>query len=205
MIRVKICGITNIGDAVTAVRLGADALGFVFADSPRRVTPAQAAEIIAQLPPFIGTVGVFVNAAKKDVLRAIRLCRLGAVQLQGEENDKYCASLRNYCTIIKAIRISGAASLKQVKNYTNIDAYLFDAFEANRHGGTGHCFNHTLLKKTPIGKPYIVAGGITPKNVRTIIRSSRPYGIDVSSGVEKAPGVKDAEKIRLLIRRAKHC
>ncbi|MDD5746493.1 MAG: phosphoribosylanthranilate isomerase [Candidatus Omnitrophica bacterium] len=205
MIKIKICGITNLPDALTAIRYGADALGFIFADSPRRIRPEQAAKIITSLPPFVPCVGVFVNAPQKEAARIARLCRLSAVQLQGEEDDKYCASLRNYCTIIKAIRVNDKTSLKQTADYTQVDAFLFDAYEPDRYGGTGQCFKHAWLRNARMTKPFIVAGGITPENVCDVIRSSRPYGIDVSSGVENAPGSKDGKKIRRLIQRARKC
>jgi phosphoribosylanthranilate isomerase len=203
MTKVKICGITNSVDAFAAVACGADALGFVFAESPRRIDPEKAARIIAGLPPLVTTVGVFVNAPKQDVVRVLRQCRLQAAQFHGEEDDAYCAYFQKYCTIIKAVRIAEPDSLKITKTYRHVDAFLFDTYEQEKQGGTGKIFAHSLLKKFTGTRPYIVAGGMTPDTVEKMLKSIRPYGVDVSSGVEKKPGIKDIRKMRLFVQRVK--
>ncbi|MBU1087750.1 MAG: phosphoribosylanthranilate isomerase [Candidatus Omnitrophica bacterium] len=199
MTRIKICGITREIDALAAISLGADALGFVFAKSPRRISISLAKKISAALPPFISKVGVFVNAEKQDVLKIVQACNLDAVQLHGDESDKYCAFFKKYCKIIKAFRVKDKTVLKAVSTYKNVDAFLFDAYDPERYGGTGKIFVHDLLKNVKFFKPIIISGGINPVNVKKIISLLKPYAIDVSSAVEKQPGIKDPQKLKALI------
>ncbi|MBU1043230.1 MAG: phosphoribosylanthranilate isomerase [Candidatus Omnitrophica bacterium] len=199
MTRIKICGITQEKDAVAAVALGADALGFIFAKSPRRTSLVQAKKICAALPPFISKVGVFVNAGQQDVLKAVKYCGLDTIQLHGDESDKYCAFFKKYCKIIKAFRVKDKSVLKVVSSYKNVDAFLFDAYDPECYGGTGKIFAHDLLKNVKFSKPIIISGGINPENVEKIISLLMPYAIDVSSAVEKQPGIKDLKKLKALI------
>ncbi len=203
MTKIKICGITNINDAKTAVKWGADALGFVFTRSPRRINPKRAAKIIGQLPIFVSKVGVFVNAKKAEVLKVLKICKLDVLQLHGEESDKYCAFLRKYCKIIKAFRIKDRSSLKNIRAYRNIDAYLFDAYDENEYGGTGKSFNIKHLKNLKLKKPVIIAGGLTNQNVKSIVRRLRPYAVDVSSRIEASPGKKSEKLMQSFIRAVK--
>ncbi|HEV2320339.1 MAG TPA: phosphoribosylanthranilate isomerase [Verrucomicrobiae bacterium] len=200
--KVKICGITNLADAQAALASGADALGFIFYEkSPRYVSPSNAAEISRQLPPFIMRVGVFVNAPEEFVLGAIRICGLTMLQFHGEEPPEYCSrfGLMN----MKAFRVHGPETLENIPKYET-DAYLLDAFSSTALGGTGERFNWDLaVEAQKFGKPIFLAGGLTAENVAGAIRKVRPFGVDVSSGVESVAGIKDHVKIRAFITAAR--
>jgi len=201
-VRVKICGITNAEDALAAVDAGADALGFIFfAGSPRFVEPAVAQRIIARLPPFVSTVGVFVDETFENVERISGLTELTAIQLHGNEPPAFCAALT--LPVIKAFRIRDKSSLDQLKNY-DPSAFLLDSYVPGQLGGTGAKFNWEFaLEAKPLGKPIILAGGLTPDNVADAVVKTLAYAVDVSSGVEFAPGRKDAVKMRDFIAAAK--
>ena len=201
-VKVKICGLTNAPDALAAAQAGADALGFVFYDqSPRRVSVEAAAAIIPSLPPFIVKVGVFVNAPEDLVFRAIRQCGLNLLQFHGDESPEYC--LQFGLMSMKAFRIRDAASLDALPNYKT-DSWLLDAFAPDKLGGTGHTFNWDLaIAAQKFGRPIFLAGGLTPENVAEAVRRVRPYAVDVSSGVESAPGQKDHAKVKAFISAAK--
>ncbi len=203
MTKIKICGITNYKDALNAVKYGAHAIGFVFADSPRRITPAKAARITKKIAPFISCVGVFVNAPKKQVLNVINNCRIDTVQFHGDEDNKYCAFFQKYCKIIKAFRIKDSYSLKQIGGFRNVDAYLFDAFDKIKRGGTGNTFDRNILKNKKFGKPIIISGGLNSANVSGIIKEFTPYGVDVSSSIEYKPGKKNARLMRDFVKNVK--
>jgi phosphoribosylanthranilate isomerase len=201
-VKVKICGITNLEDGLAAVAAGADALGFVFYDaSPRKVSIEGVAGIIRQLPPLILKVGVFVDAPPELVLRAIGECGLNVLQFHGDEPPEYC--LQFGLMSIKAFRIRDAASLAPLKQY-HTDAWLLDAYAPDKPGGTGAKFNWDLaLEARDWGRPIFLAGGLTPENVAAAVRQAQPFGVDVSSGVEAAPGRKDHAKLRAFIQAAK--
>jgi len=202
MVRVKICGITNIDDALLAIEAGADALGFVFHDnSPRYIAPDKAAAIIAALPPFVQTVGVFVNLEADTINRTAEQCRLDLVQLHGDETPGFCAKMCR--RVIKGFRIRDITSLEPMVHY-RVAACLLDAYSPQEYGGTGLSFNwETAMIAKEFGTPIILAGGLTPDNVQEAVEKVLPFGVDVSSGVERAPGIKDPEKVREFIRRAK--
>jgi phosphoribosylanthranilate isomerase len=197
MTRVKICGITNLEDAMVAVEAGCDALGFVFAKGPRRVSVDEARAIIQSLPPFVKTVGLFVNEDPDVVREVAKICRLDLLQFHGDEDPEYCEGFD--LRVIKAFRIKDKESLKRIMEYRNVAAYLLNGFSKDSYGGTGTGFNWDLVKGIKVG-PIIVAGGLSPSNVKDAIRQLRPYGVDVSSGVESRPGKKDPKKIRDFIR-----
>ena len=201
-VRVKICGITNLPDGLAAAEAGADALGFVFYDqSPRHISIEAASVLIPQLPPFVLKVGVFVNAPEDVVIRAIRECGLNLLQFHGDEPPEYC--LQFGLMSMKAFRVQDTASLQAVLNY-HTDAWLLDAYSSSKPGGTGETFNWDLaLEAQAWGHPIFLAGGLTPKNVAEAVRRVRPYGVDVSGGVEAAPGRKDHAKVRAFIQAAK--
>ncbi len=196
--RVKICGLTNFADAQVAVEAGADALGFIFYEKSSRFVPLEtAAEISRNLPPFLMRVGVFVNAPADFVLRAIAECNLTMLQFHGDEPPEFCTqfALMN----MKAFRIRDAESLKEIPDYQT-DAYLLDAFSSTTLGGTGEKFNWDLaVAAQKFGKPIFLAGGLTPENIADAVRKVQPFGVDVSSGVESAPGKKDHTKVRAFI------
>ena len=201
-VKVKICGITSLADGMTAAEAGADALGFVFYEqSPRGISVEAAAAFIPQLPPFIMKVGVFVNAPEDLVVRAIRECGLNLLQFHGDEPSEYC--LQFGLMSMKAFRIRDAASLQALSGYPT-DAWLLDAYTPDKPGGTGETFNWDLaLEARGLGRPIFLAGGLTAENVAEAVRRARPYGVDVSSGVEAAPGRKDHAKVRAFIQAAK--
>ena len=192
MVRVKICGIRSLKDAEMAVEYGADALGFVFAKSPRQVDPLLAREIVRSLPPFIFTVGVFVNENRDSMLCTAEFCGLDAVQLHGDESPEYCGELP--FSVIKAFRVRSADVIGQMRDY-RVDGYLLDTFVPGRPGGTGKTFNWDIAARAAKEfKNVILAGGLNAANVMEAILSVRPFAVDVSSGVEDF-GKKDREKI----------
>ncbi len=201
-VKVKICGITSVADARLAIEAGADALGFVFYErSPRCVTPEAAAAIARELPPFPLRVGVFVDAPGELVLAAMTRCHLGLLQFHGDEPPDYC--LQFGVMSMKAFRIQSAESLQRLSDYPT-DAWLLDACAPGKPGGSGETFNWDLaLEAGKLGRPIFLAGGLTPDNVAEAVRRVRPYGVDVSSGVEAAPGRKDAAKVHAFIQAAK--
>ncbi len=201
-VRVKVCGLTNVDDALAAVEAGADALGFMFyAPSPRAVRPGSVADIIRALPPFVGKVGVFVNPSEEEVLHAIATCGLDTVQFHGHEAPEFCA--RFGVKVIKAFRVEDEESLKALPAYP-VGAWLLDSYVPGQFGGTGARFNWDLaLAAKKLGRPVILAGGLTPNNAAEAARRVQPFALDVSSGVEASPGRKDPAKMRAFIRAAK--
>ncbi len=198
-VKVKICGITDYQEAATAVELGVDALGFIFAKSLRQIAPQKARTIISELPPFVKTVGVFVNETP-DVIREItHYCGLDLVQLHGDESPDLCLSLMPYS--IKAIRIKDETSARAgMAYYGKARALLLDTFAKDKAGGTGRTFDWNLaVKIKKLKVPIILSGGLGPANVREAIRAVAPYGVDVNSGVEERPGKKSPELMEELM------
>lgn len=196
--RVKICGITREEDALAAVAAGADAIGFVFyAPSPRAVTPPQARTICAVLPPFVNVVGLFVDADSDEIDAVLDAVPLAALQFHGDEPGDACADFG--IPYIKALRMRpgfdvGAA----IGEYRDALGILLDTFDAGLAGGSGKTFDWNGIPRD-LGKPLILAGGLTPENVADAVRIVRPYAVDVSGGVEHSKGVKDADKMRAFI------
>jgi phosphoribosylanthranilate isomerase len=204
MTRVKVCGITNLEDALAALDAGADMLGFNFyARSPRYVSPADARGIIEGLPGNVTCVGVFVNeSAPAEVERIAREANLGAVQLHGDETPEYCRSLRGLATI-KALRVGADYNVEAAASF-GTDAVLLDAYVAGERGGTGHTFDWTLAALTRERIPrLLLAGGLNPDNVAAALAAVRPYAVDVCSGVETAPGRKSRELMRRFVKQVK--
>ncbi|HNQ91161.1 MAG TPA: phosphoribosylanthranilate isomerase [Verrucomicrobiota bacterium] len=201
-LRIKVCGITSREDAWAAIDEGVDALGFVFcAVSPRQVSPETAAAILATLPPFIAKVGVFVDAQPDVILETIARTGIDTLQFHGTEPPSFCSQFA--LKTLKAFRIHDHASLERLRDYTTA-AWLLDTFVPGAAGGTGHTFNWDLaVRAREWERPIVLAGGLTPANVATAIRQVRPFGVDVSSGVETAPGRKDRLKIREFVARAR--
>lgn len=201
-LKIKICGITNLVDATAAVEAGADALGFMFYEqSPRNVQIECVAKIVQKLPLWVLKVGVFVNPDPELVMTALGNCGLNLLQFHGEESPEFCASFG--VMSMKAFRIKDADSLTQIPNYRT-DVYLLDSHVAGKQGGTGEKFNWELaVEAKKFGKPIFLAGGLTPKNVAEAVYEVRPYGVDVSSGVESSPGKKDHDKIWSFIQAAR--
>lgn len=202
MVKVKICGITNLKDAKLAVELGADALGFVFAQSPRRIKPVDAVRIISDLPPLVNFVGVFVNASIKTVEKIIKICKIDTLQFHGDEPPEYCAHFRKARNVLKAFRVKDRNSLEALSAY-NVNGYLLDAF-AQVCGGSGRTFDWQLAKEAKrITSPVILSGGLNPRNVKDAIEIAGPYAVDVSSGVESQPGKKDFELMKEFMKAVK--
>jgi len=203
MVKIKICGIIRLEDALCAVESGADAIGFVFYQkSPRYITPERARDIILSIPPFITTVGVFVNE-DLNVLRDISsYTDIDIIQLHGDEPPEYCHSLGR--RFIKAIRIKGNFDIEKIKQYEQASAFLLDTYHAEIPGGTGEAFDWNIALEAKRYGRIILAGGLNPENVTEAIKRTRPYGVDVSSGVETdVKGIKDHDKIRSFIRKAR--
>lgn len=208
-VRVKICGITNLEDALAAVDFGANALGFIFfSGSPRHISVDPAAEIISALPPFISKVGVFVDSPVDGVLDIAGATGIDTIQLHGSESPADCVEIAaSKLTVVKAFRIKEAASLDSLETYRGThgaSAFLLDSYVSGQLGGTGAKFNWDLAVKAKLsGTPIILAGGLDPENVSDAVSKVAPYAVDVSSGVEISPGKKDHNKVRRFISQAK--
>jgi phosphoribosylanthranilate isomerase len=201
MMKVKICGITNIDDAMAAIDAGADALGFVFyAKSPRAVDRRVVADIVGHLPPFVTTVGVFVDEDRHVLHQSITDCGLHVVQLHGTETAAYCTAVGG--AVIKAVRPRTSTDYEGLADY-RVSAFLLDTYHVDVLGGTGLGIDWNLAAQAKLAAPIILAGGLTPETVADAVRRVRPYGVDVSSGVERAPGKKDHAKVRRFIASAK--
>ncbi|MCV6612745.1 MAG: phosphoribosylanthranilate isomerase [Amphritea sp.] len=199
IVRVKICGITRLEDALAAVEAGADALGFVFyAPSPRAVTVAQAAEIIRQLPPFVTTTALFVNETAEQIETVIAETGIDLLQFHGDETPEFCAQFsRPY---FKALRMApGIDVAAESVRYTAARGILLDAYRAGVPGGTGEVFDWDRIPEN-LDKPLILAGGLDHTNVAQAVAQVEPYAVDVSGGVELSKGVKDKSKITLFMR-----
>ena len=203
--KVKICGITSVDDAKVAVAAGADALGFVmYRKSPRFVEPAVVKAIVAGLPPFVLPVGVFVNEELDRVRGLMDDCGLALAQLHGDETAQYCQDLGR--PVIKALRLKDRGTflaLAEFHGRANVRGFLIDAFSNQAYGGTGQTVDWTLAQEAARSTPIVLAGGLTPSNVAEAITQVRPYGVDVSSGVELSPGKKDHAKVKAFIAAAR--
>ena len=196
MTKIKICGITNIEDAFLAIDSGADALGFVFyRGSKRYIDPENANNIISNLPPFITTVGIFVNQGLDEIIHTQEITGFDIVQLHGDEPPDFC---RNFSSVIKAIRVKENIDPILIESYP-VKAVLFDTFSEESYGGTGRSFVWDALKDLNTSKKIILSGGLTPENVFQAVRMVHPYAVDVSTGVEDYPGKKNPEKVKKFI------
>jgi phosphoribosylanthranilate isomerase len=201
-VRVKICGVTTVEDAVAAAEAGADAVGLVlYKESPRCISVEQAQAIVRELPPFVTTVGLFVNQPTHWVRVMADRCGVDTFQFQGDETPEYCDAFG--LRAIKAIRVRDAASLDRMREY-RVRAFVLDAYREGEYGGTGQTFDWNLAVAAKAHGRIILAGGLTPENVAEAIRRVRPFAVDVSSGIEgPVKGVKDHGKIRAFIQAAK--
>lgn len=191
---VKICGITRVEDALAAARCGARAIGLIFfPGSPRYIAPAQAADIVRALPPFVTAVGLFVDAAAEEVRAAVSRAGCQLLQFHGDETPEFCAQFD--LPYVKAVRVRpGVDLLQYARAHRAARGLLFDAFSPGTYGGTGSSFDWNLVPRS-VPLPVILSGGLNPANVAQAVRAVRPWAVDVSSGVESAPGVKDAARI----------
>jgi phosphoribosylanthranilate isomerase len=197
MTRIKICGITNIEDAIKAVELGAHAIGFVFSEGPRRINSETVRSISLSLPPFISKVGVFVNEEKEVIEQQVRLCRLDAIQLHGSDNHNAHHSFD--VPVIRAFRVADRDILTEISQ-SNENYFLMDTYVDRQNGGSGRTFDWNIAKAATKFGHVILAGGLSHQNVTKALDIVHPYAVDVSSGVEKSPGFKDHEKMRLFIK-----
>lgn len=197
-VRVKFCGITSIEDRDSAIRAGADAIGIVFfKDSPRFVPLERAEIIVKDLPPFISAVGVFINEDLRFIEECVEKCSLNAVQIHGDEDVQYCLKFKGLklrgVKLIKAIRVKNWESLAAIEDCP-ADAFILDAYKKGLYGGTGKGFDPSLATiANEYGRNIIISGGLNPDNVYSIIKEAKPYGVDVSSGIESSPGKKNIE------------
>lgn len=197
MVKVKVCGITNIEDALAAVEYGADALGFIFAPSPRQVKPEAVRAIVRELPPFITKVGVFADAKLARVTETLSTCGLDTAQLHGKEGPEYCSSL--FPRVIKVFTPGSLPSADELEWYT-VAAYMLD----REKGSDTRPQDLWLMARDIMGVGRVIlAGGLTPDNVAQAIRVAQPYAVDVASGIEKEAGIKDHSKMRAFIETAK--
>jgi phosphoribosylanthranilate isomerase len=196
---VKVCGITRAEDALLAAELGASAVGLVFwPKSPRRVSPEIARAIVAVLPASVVCVGVFVDQPIDDVRRTSQFARLGAIQLHGSEPVEYAQALLE--PVIKAVPVHDGFEAEALDRLPATITVLLDAHDPERHGGTGKTVNWEAASQAARRRPIVLAGGLTPWNVAHAVAVVHPYAVDVSSGVEREPGIKDAQKLRAFFR-----
>lgn len=195
---IKVCGVARVEDALAAAHHGAHAIGLVFyRPSPRYVAPALAREIIRSLPPFVTAVGLFVDATEAEVRETTALAPVGLLQFHGSESPAFCRQFA--LPYIKAIRVKAGTDLLQyARDYHDAKALLLDAFVEGAHGGTGQSFDWGLIPRT-LPVPVVLSGGLDARNVAGAIQQVRPWAVDVSSGVESAPGIKDAGKIAAFV------
>jgi phosphoribosylanthranilate isomerase len=196
--KIKICGITNMEDALLAADLGADALGFIFVKtSPRRIRPSAARKIIQELPPFVVPIGVVADTTREDILDLIEETRIGCVQLHGNESPKELAKFP--IPVYKSFRVNKEFNLETLRWYKG-SAYLLDTYVEGTLGGTGKTFDWEIALAAKAYGRIILAGGLTPENIAEAMKKVQPYAMDVNSGVESAPGKKDKNKLERLFK-----
>lgn len=198
MTKIKICGITNLEDALMAVEMGADALGFIFSEvSQRKISPERAEQIIPVLPPFIKTVGVFVNQSAEEIKEISAKTCIDVIQLHGHESPTFCRSFKQ--KVIKAIHVENKSDLFKMTEY-KVSAFVLDSKVEGKFGGTGRTFNWDFAVEAKKLGPVILSGGLNPENIAEAIDQVNPYAVDVASGVEVEPGVKDPDKVAAFIK-----
>ena len=203
MIKIKICGITNKEDAITASKLGVDMLGFVFYKKSKRYVEAKIVRDIAnELPPYIAKVGIFVYENKDKVIEIAEDCLLDILQFHGDEDPDYCRSFKGSYKVIKAFRLKDKSSLKGINDY-DVDFYMLDTYSTAAKGGTGKSFDLKIIEDFEFLKPVILSGGLTPENVAQVIQRFPPYGVDASSGVEASPGKKDPDLMKKFVEKVR--
>jgi len=202
------CGMTRIKDIEMGIAVGLDALGFIFYDkSPRNVTPDFVRSVVAKIPPFIDCVGVFVDRDKKEVEEIVEYCGLSHAQLHGNEDPKYCERLERFaspCHVIKAFRVGDQSKSTNFSPYDDVvHGYLLDTYIKGNAGGTGEVFDWSLIDRLGLQRPVILAGGLSTDNVEDAIKLVGPFGVDVNSGIEIEPGIKDHSKLKEFVRKVR--
>jgi phosphoribosylanthranilate isomerase len=200
------CGLTRTRDVEFGVSQGLDALGFIFYDkSPRNVFPDFVRGVVSKLSPFVDSVGVFVNRDREEVEEIIEYCGLSHAQLHGKEDHKYCERVEQNvspCHVIKAFRVNESTTSSDFTPYNDIvHGYLLDTYAKGNAGGTGEIFDWNIINRLDLQRPIILAGGLTPDNIEKAIQTIMPFGVDVNSGVEVEPGIKDHSKIMDFVRK----
>jgi phosphoribosylanthranilate isomerase len=197
--RIKICGMTEKAEVAHAVSAGVDALGFIFVKkSPRYIDPEQAREVISIIPPFVDTVGVFMDEDPDMVNEIVQYCGLTILQLHGNESPEYCQNF--YSRILKAFRVTSEMTPEALTPYHDVvSGFLLDTYHKDKGGGTGETFDWSLIDKLQLSKPFVLAGGLTVDNVGEAVGKVRPFAVDVNSGIEKEPGRKDPALILKLV------
>jgi len=206
--RIKMCGLTREKDVEAGVDAGLDALGFIFyAKSPRNVSPDFVRAVVSRVGPFTDCVGVFVNREREEVEEIIEYCGLSHVQLHGDEDPKYCERVERFaspCRVVKAFRVSKESTKEEFSPYTEvIHGYLLDTYSKGIAGGTGQTFDWSIIQRLQLQQPMILAGGLDPDNVEAALQQIQPFGLDVNSGVELAPGIKDHNKLNDFVRKVR--
>lgn len=199
--RVKICGMTRLADALCAVEAGVDGLGFIFyPKSPRTIEPETARSIIAKLPPFVDTVGVFVNEQSTRMREIATFCGLNTIQLHGKETPEDCRALAAAlpcCRLLKAFRVGNHSTAEDIAPYGDcVQGYLLDTFQKEAVGGTGLAFDWALIERLQLKRPFLLAGGLDCVNISKALTRVAPYGVDANSGLEDAPGEKNHQSIK---------
>ena len=198
--RIKMCGLTREKDVEAGVEAGLDALGFIFyRKSPRNVEPDFVRSVVAKMPPFTDCVGVFVNRGREEVEEIVEYCGLSHAQLHGSEDPKYCERIERFvspCRVVKAFRVSEESTREEFDPYAKvIHGYLLDTYVKGNAGGTGEIFDWSIIKRLNLQRPMILAGGLDPDNIEEALKQVQPFGVDVNSGVEIEPGIKDHAKL----------
>lgn len=206
--RIKMCGLTREKDIEAGIDAGLDALGFIFYEkSPRNVTPDFVRSVVAKMVPFVDCVGVFVDRDRKEVEEIVEYCGLSYAQLHGSENPKYCERLQRFaspCHVVKAFRVGEQSKSEDFSPYDEVaHGYLLDTYIKGNAGGTGKVFDWSLIEKLNLQRPVILAGGLSTTNVEDAIKRVAPFGVDVNSGIEIEPGVKDHSKLREFVRKVR--
>ena len=206
--RVKICGMTRLADALCAVEAGVDGLGFIFfPKSPRNIEPEAARSIIAQLPPFVDTVGVFVDEIPARIQEIAAFCGLNTIQLHGVETPADCRALGAAlpcCRLLKAFRVGAHSTASDIAPYEEcVQGYLLDTYQKEAMGGTGLAFDWALIERLQLGRPLLLAGGLDCDNITEALRRVAPYGVDTNSGLEDAPGQKNHQRIKTFLARVR--
>lgn len=206
--RIKMCGMTREKDVELGINLGIDALGFIFfGKSPRNVAPDFVKAVISKVPPFVDCVGVFVNRDREEVEEIVEYCGLSHAQLHGQEDPKYCERLERFaapCHVIKAFRVGSESKGEDFLPYNDlVHGYLLDTYQKGTVGGTGKSFDWSLIKHLELKRPVILAGGLAPDNVLDAIAAVSPFAVDVNSGVELEPGIKDHTKVTEFIQKVR--
>jgi len=206
--RIKMCGLTRDKDIEAGINAGLDALGFIFYEkSPRNVTPDFVRSMVSKVGPFTDCIGVFVNRDREEVEEIVEYCGLSHAQLHGNEDPKYCERVERFaspCRVIKALRVSEDSTEKDFIPYAKvIHGYLLDTYSKGIAGGTGSTFNWSIIPRLQLQRPMILAGGLDPDNVEEALQQVQPFGLDVNSGVEIEPGIKDHVKLFEFVRRVR--